>query len=51
VRKKAIIEDSGAAYYSFADDREIFDCLTNLPCFSLTKKQKQQKLTKSCKSN
>jgi hypothetical protein len=26
VGKKAITEDSELAYYSFADDREIFDC-------------------------
>jgi hypothetical protein len=51
VGKKAITGDSELAYYSFADDREIFDCLINLPCFSLNKKQKQQKSTKRCKSN
>ncbi len=42
VGKKATTEDSESAYYSFADDREIFDCLINLPCFSLNKKQKQE---------
>jgi hypothetical protein len=31
VGKKAITEYSELAYYSFADDREIFDCLINLP--------------------
>ncbi len=35
VEKKAITEDSELAYYSFADDREIFDCLINLPCLFL----------------
>jgi hypothetical protein len=38
VGKKAITEDSESAYYSFADDREIFNCLLNLPCSSLNKK-------------
>jgi hypothetical protein len=51
VGKKVITEDSELAYYSFADDREIFKCLINLPCFSLNKKQKQQESTKHCKSN
>jgi hypothetical protein len=51
VGKKAITEDSKLAYYSFADDREIFNCLINLPCLSSDKKQKQQKLRKRCKSN
>ncbi len=49
--KKAITEDSELAYYSFADDREIFNnCLINLPCFSLNEKGKQQKSMKCCKS-
>jgi hypothetical protein len=51
VGKKAITEDSELAYYSFADDKEIFDCLINLPCLSSDKKQKQQKSRKRCKSN
>ncbi len=51
VGKKAITEDCELAYYSFADDREIFDCLINLPCFSLNKKQKQKTTTKCCKNN
>jgi hypothetical protein len=51
VGKKAITEDSELAYYSFANDREIFGCHINLPCFSLNKKQKQQKSTKHCKGN
>ncbi len=51
VGKKAITEDSELAYYSFADDREIFDCLINLPYLSSDKKQKQQKSRKRCKSN
>jgi hypothetical protein len=41
VGKKANTEDSELAYYSFADDREIFDCLINLPCLSSDKKQNQ----------
>jgi hypothetical protein len=41
VGKKAITEDSELAYYSFADDREIFGCLINLPCLSSDKKRKQ----------
>ncbi len=40
VGKKTITEDSELVYYSFTDDREIFDSLINLPCFSLNKKQK-----------
>jgi hypothetical protein len=43
---KTITEDSKLAYYSFADDGEIFGCLINLPCLSLNKKRKQQKSTK-----
>ncbi len=35
VGKKAITEDSKSAYYSFSDDKEIFNCLiNNLPCLS-----------------
>ncbi len=51
VGKKAITEDSEWAYYSFAGDREIFNCLINLPYFSLHKKLKQQKSMKCCKNN
>jgi hypothetical protein len=51
VGKKAITEDSELAYYSFADDRETFNCLINIPCLFSDKKQKQQKLQKHCKSN
>jgi hypothetical protein len=50
VGKKAITEDSELGYYPFADDREITDCLINLPCLSSDKKQKQQKSRKCCKS-
>ena len=39
VGKKAITEDSGLASYSSFDDKEIFDCLLNLPCLT-HKKQK-----------
>jgi hypothetical protein len=38
VGKKAITEDSELAYYSFAVDRKIFDCLINIPCLSSDKK-------------
>ncbi len=51
VGKKAITEDSELAYNSFTDDREIFNCLRDLPCLSSHKKQKQQKSRKRCKSN
>jgi hypothetical protein len=51
VGKKAITEDSKLAYNSFSDDKEIFNCLINLPCLSSDKKQKQQKSNKHCKSN
>ncbi len=39
VGKKAITEDSKLAYYSFSDDKEICNCLINLPCLSSDKKQ------------
>ena len=42
VGKKAITEDSKLAYYSFSDNKEIFNRLKNLPCLSSDKKQKQQ---------
>jgi hypothetical protein len=32
VGKKVITKDSKLAYYSFSDDKEIFNCLINLPC-------------------
>jgi hypothetical protein len=51
VGKKAITKDSKLAYYSFSDDKKIFNCLINLPCLSSDKKQKQKKLNKNCKSN
>jgi hypothetical protein len=51
VGKKAITEDSKSAYYSFSDDKEIFNCLINLPCLSSDKKQKQKKSNKNCKCN
>jgi hypothetical protein len=38
VEKKATTEDSELAYYSFPDDREIFDCHINLPCLSSDEK-------------
>jgi hypothetical protein len=34
VGKKATTEDSELASYSLFDDKEIFDCLVNLPCLS-----------------
>ena len=34
VGKKAITEDSELASYSLFDDKEIFDCLVNLPCLT-----------------
>ena len=37
VGKKAITEDSELTRYSLFDDKEIFDCLVNLPC--LTRKK------------
>jgi hypothetical protein len=50
VGKKAITEESESAYSS-ADNREIFHCLINLPCFSSNKKQKQKKSAIRCKFN
>jgi hypothetical protein len=45
VGKKATTEDSELANYSLFDDKEIFDCLVNLPYLNCCKKknQKQQK--------
>jgi hypothetical protein len=42
VGKKAIAEDIELANYSLFDDKEIFDCLMNLPCLNC-KKQKHLK--------
>ena len=43
VGKKATSEDSEVASYSLFDDKEIFDCLVNLPCLSSRKKRKHLK--------
>ncbi len=43
VGKKATTEDSELASYSLFDDKEIFDCLVNLPCFNSRKKRKRLK--------
>ena len=43
VGKKATTEDSELANYSLFDDKEIFDCLVNLPCLSSRKKRKHLK--------
>ena len=48
VRKKAITEGSELTSYFLFDDKEIFDCLINLPC--LTHKKKHQKCKKHCRS-
>jgi hypothetical protein len=50
VGKKAITEDSKLANYSFSNDKEMFNCLINLPCLSSDKKLNQQKSSKRCKS-
>ena len=34
VGKKVITEDSELASYSLFEDKEIFDCLVNLPCLN-----------------
>jgi hypothetical protein len=39
VGKKATNEDSELANYSLFDDKEIFDCLVNLPCLICCKKK------------
>jgi hypothetical protein len=49
--KIAFTTDSELASYSLFDDKEIFDCLVNLPCPISHKKQKQQTPKKRCKSN
>jgi hypothetical protein len=38
VGKKAITEDSGLASYSLFDDKEICDCLMNIPCLTCKKR-------------
>ncbi len=40
VGKKAATEDSELANNSLFDDKEIFDCLVNLPCLNSCKKRK-----------
>jgi hypothetical protein len=49
--KKALTTDSELASYSLFDDKEIFDCLVNLPCFTSRKKRKQQTSKKRRRSN
>jgi hypothetical protein len=51
VRKKAFTADSELASYSLFDDKEIIDCLVNLPCLTSSKKQKQQTSKKRRRSN
>jgi hypothetical protein len=43
VGKKATTKVSELANYSFFDDKEIFDCLVNLPCLNSRKKRKYLK--------
>ncbi len=43
VGKKTTTEDSELANYSLFDDKEIFDCLVNLPCLNSQKKGKHVK--------
>ncbi len=40
VGKNTTTEDSELANYSLFDDKEIFDCLVNLPCLNCRKKKK-----------
>ncbi len=40
--KKATSEDNEVASYSLFEDKEIFDCLVNLPCLSSCKKRKKR---------
>ena len=47
VGKKAFTTDSELASFSLFDDKEIFDCLISLPCFTSCKKRKQQ-TSKKC---
>jgi hypothetical protein len=47
VGKKPFTTDSELASYSLFDDKEIFDCLVTLPCFTSRKKRKQQ-TSKKC---
>jgi hypothetical protein len=51
VGKKASTADSDYASYSLFDNKEIFDCLVNLPCLTSRKKQKQQTSKKRRRSN
>ena len=39
VGKKAIPEDSELSNYSIFDDKETFNCLLHLPCFTSRKRQ------------
>ena len=50
VGKKPFTTDSELASYSLFDDKEIFDCLVILPCFTSRKKRKQQTSKKHCRS-
>ncbi len=51
VGKKSFTTDSESASYSLFDDKEIFDCLVNLPCLTSYKNRKEQKFKKCCRSN
>ena len=51
VGKKAFTADGELACYSLLDDKEIFDCLVNLPCLISRKKRNQQTPKKRCRSN
>ncbi len=43
VGKKATTEDSELANHSLFDDKEIFDCLVNLPCLHSRNKRKRRR--------
>ena len=49
--EKAFTIDSEFASYSLFDDKEIFDCLVILPCFTSRKKRKQQTSKRHRRSN
>ena len=51
VGKKAFTADSELASYSLFDDKEIIDCLVNLPCLISHQKQKQQTSKRHRRSN